>query len=149
LSDLRVDLVVPVLRLGAGPLSFDPVEHFVGARICDLLEPLLAGPVAARRLPSGTLVEVFPLRLPAGDGASIVLGRWGELGVGNMNGHLVLTVPRIAAGWVAASLGSGVLDVRELPGRMVAYTIALRPGLRAAWPLGSLGEIAVETPTLP
>ena len=59
-ADLRLDLVVPVLRLGA----FDPVEHFVGARIADLVEPLLSGPIGARRLRSGALVEVYPLRLP-------------------------------------------------------------------------------------
>lgn len=146
MSDLRVDLVVPVLRLGAGPFSFDPLEHFVGAKLCDLLEPVLAGPIAARRLPSGALVEVYPLRLPEGEGASIALGAWGELGFANAHGELVLTVPRATAAWVGSRLGAAVVDTRVIGGR-VQYTVSLRPGVRAGWPLGGLGEIAVETPS--
>ena len=140
-ADLRLDLVVPVLRLGA----FDPVEHFLGARIADLVEPLLAGPIAARRLRSGALVEVYPLRLPDGEGLGLPLGAWGEAGLANVDGRLVLTVPRAAARLVATALGRAVLGSTPCAGGF-ELVVELRPGLRAAWPLGSLGEIAFETP---
>ena len=141
-ADLRLDLVVPVLRLGA----FDPVEHFVGAKIADLVEPLLSGPIGARRLRSGALVEVYPLRLPDGEGAGIALGAWGELAFANVAGQLVLTVPRVSARWIGAALGGALVDARERPGGRAELTVAVRPGLRTAWPLGTLGEIALETP---
>ena len=141
-ADLRLDLVVPVLRLGA----FDPVEHFVGAKIADLVEPLLSGPIGARRLRSGALVEVYPLRLPDGEGAGIALGTWGELAFANVAGQLVLTVPRVSARWIGAALGGALVDARERPGGRAELTVAVRPGLRTAWPLGTLGEIALETP---
>ena len=111
-----------------------------------LVAPVLAGPIAARRLPAGALVEVFPLRLPAGEGAGITLGAWGELAFANVAGQLVLTVPRVSARWIGAALGGALVDARERPGGRAELTVAVRPGLRTAWPLGTLGEIALETP---
>jgi hypothetical protein len=35
MTDLRLNLVLTVLRLGAGPFSFDPIAHLVGAPIAE------------------------------------------------------------------------------------------------------------------
>jgi hypothetical protein len=148
MTDLRVNLVLPLLRLGVGPFSFDPIAHLVGAPIAELLEPVLAGAPVIRSPQNGPLVEVYPLRLPEGEGASLALGKLGEVGFQNVAGQLVLTVPRAAARWVTSRFGASVVDgPREvvLQGAPVAcLTVALRTGMRASWPMGELGEITLE-----
>lgn len=149
MSAIRVVLTLPVLRLGVGPFAIDPLEHLVGAKVSDLLGPLMTGPVTQRRTEAGVLVDVYPLALPEGEGATVPLGGLGELGFFNARGLLVLTVPAAAASWVAARLGAAVVERaegRSLDGRsrVVALTLRLHPGARAAWPLGGMGEVGVE-----
>jgi hypothetical protein len=148
MTDLRVNLVLPVLRLGAGPFSFDPIAHLVGAPIAELLEPVLAGDPVIRSPQNGPPVEVFPLRLPEGEGASLALGKLGEIGFQNVAGQLVLTVPRAAARWVTSRFGAAVVDgPREVVlegSRVACLTVALRSGMRASWPMGVLGEVGLE-----
>lgn len=149
MSDIRVNLTLPVLRLGLGPFAFDPLERLVGARIGDLLEPVMSGPVVVRPSVSGPAVEVYPLRLPEGEGASVALGQLGELGFANDRGRLALTVPLLASRWLAAHLGGAIVEgpiprVAEGGARVAAYLVVLRPGMRASWPLGALGEVGIE-----
>jgi hypothetical protein len=82
---IRVNLTVPVTRIGFGPFSIDPLEQLVGAKLSDLLESLLVGPVTRRPSAAGPAVEVYPLALPDGEGASIPLGAWGEVGFYNVS----------------------------------------------------------------
>jgi hypothetical protein len=148
MTDLRVNLVLPVLRLGVGPFSFDPIAQLVGAPIAELLEPVLAGPVLIRPQGAGPAVEIYPLRLPEGEGASLALGKLGELGFQNVGGQLVLTVPRAVARWVSSRFGASIVEgPREAVvegARIVCFTVALRSGMRASWPMGALGEFGLE-----
>ena len=148
MSDLRIDLVLPLLRLGVGPFSFDPIEHLVGAKVADLLAPLLSGPITIRRSEGHPDVEIYPLRLPDGEGASLSLGQLGELGFQNEGGQLLLRVPRPAARWVSSRLGASLVDgPREevVDGvRIACFTVSLCRGMRASWPMGSLGEVGIE-----
>jgi hypothetical protein len=147
---LHLDLTLPVLRLGAGPFSFDPLEQLLGARVSDLLQPLMRGPTSQRRTAQGVLVDLYPLALPEGEGASVPLGALGELGFFNEGGLLVLTVPALSVPFLVSRLGSAVVR-RSLPtlsadGRthLVDLGIQWRAGARATFPLGSWGEIGLE-----
>ena len=149
-SAIRVTRAMPVTRIGFGPFSFDPLEEMIGAKLVDLLEPLMVGPVARRPSVAGPAVEVFPLALPEGEGASIPLGQWGEVGFRNDRGLLVLTVPWGMAGWLRQKLGDAVVrgPVAGLSAdgtaRVAEAWVRLRPGMRAGVPLGALGECGVE-----
>jgi hypothetical protein len=151
-APLRVNVTLPVTRLGVGPFSFDPLEQLIGARVTDLLRPLLAGPVVRRASASGAAVEVYPLALPDGEGATIPLGHWGELGFRNDAGTLVLTVPWAMAAWLQERLGDarvrGPEPVAALEGgaRVAQVWVRPRPGTRATLPLGAIGECGLEAP---
>lgn len=149
-SAIRVNLTVPVTRLGFGPFSFDPLEQMIGAKLIDLLEPLMVGPVTRRPSMTGPAVEVYPLALPDGEGASIPLAQWGECGFHNDRGVLALTVPWSMAGWLRTTLGEALVRGPEagvsLDGtaRVARAWVRLRPGMRASVPLGALGEVGIE-----
>lgn len=147
---IRIDLTVPVTRIGFGPLSFDPLEQMIGAKLADLLEPLMVGPVSRRPSEVGATVEVYPLALPDGEGASIPLGQWGECGFHAEAGLLALTVPWSMAGWLRKKLGNALVRGPEAAGsldgtaRIAKAWVRLRPGMRASVPLGALGEAGIE-----
>ena len=147
---IRVDLTVPVTRIGFCPLSLDPLEQMIGAPLATLLEPLMVGPVTRRPSAAGPAVEVYPLALPDGEGVSIPLGAWGEIGVANARGLLVITVPWGMAGWLRERLGTAIVRGPEagvsLDGtaRVARVWVRLRPGMRAGVPLGAFGEAGVE-----
>jgi hypothetical protein len=149
-SAIRVNLTVPVTRIGFGPFSIDPLEQMIGAKLVDLLEPLMIGPVTRRPSATGPAVEVYPLALPDGEGASIPLARWGEVGFYNEGGLLALTVPWSMAGWLRDKLGSAIVRGPEAglsldaTARVANAWVRLRPGIRASFPLGALGEVGVE-----
>ncbi len=147
---IRVNVTLPVTRVGFGPFSFDPVEQMIGAPVADILESLMTGPVTRRPSATGPAVEVYPLALPRGEGASIPLGQWGEVGFRNEDGLLVLTVPMQARRWVQERLAEAIA-FGPVPGlssdgraRVVDYGLALHPGMAACMPLGALGEIGIE-----
>jgi hypothetical protein len=150
-SAIRVNLTVPVTRIGFGPFSIDPLEQMIGAKLADLLEPLMVGPITRRPSITGPAVEVYPLALPDGEGASIPLAQWGEVGFYNEAGVLALTVPWAMAGWLRQRLGEAVVRGPEagvsLDGtaRVAKAWVRLRPGMRASMPLGALGEAGIET----
>jgi hypothetical protein len=147
---VRINLAMPVTRIGFGPFSFDPLEQMIGAKLADLLEPLMVGPVTRRPSEAGPALEVYPLALPPGEGASIPLGQWGDLGFRNDAGLLVLTVPFGMAGWLRQKLGDAIVRGPEAglsvdgTARVAEAWVRLRPGMRASVPLGVLGEAAVE-----
>ena len=149
-QDLNIDLTLPVTRIGVGILSFDPVEQAIGAPVAHVLEPLMRAPALRRPSAAGPAVNVYPLRLPDGEGLSVPLGQWGDLGFANKRGLLVLTVPLQAAGWVRQRFGDAVVEgPREAlssdgTARVAHFAIRLRAGMRAGIPLGMLGEVGVE-----
>lgn len=150
MKPLQLRLTLPCLRLGFGPFAIDPLEQLVGARLSDLLGSLMTGPMLQARSAAGTLVDIYPLAVPDGEGATIPLGAWGELGVANEGGLLLLTVPAAVAPFLAARLGSALdrppQPVLALDGcsRVVLLRVRLTKGARAVFPVGSLGELAVE-----
>lgn len=149
-GEIRVNLVMPVSRIGFGPFSIDPVAQLIGAPLTDILESLMTGPTFRRPSAVGPAVEVYPLALPDGEGASVPLGAWGEIGFHNEGGLLVLTVPLQAGPWVEQRFGDAVMRGPEqglsLDGtaRVARYWVRLRAGMRAGFPLGALGEVGVE-----
>ena len=148
--DLCIDLTLPVTRVGIGIFSFDPVEQFIGAPVLHFLEPLLRAATYKRPSAAGPAVEVFPLRLPEGEGLCVPLSQWGELGFANKRGLLVLTVPSQAAGWVQQRFAGAIVEgpregmSSDGTARVAHFAIRLRPGMKAGIPLGILGEVGVE-----
>ncbi len=149
-ADLRFDLVLPVLRFGVGIFAIDPVEKLIGAPLSEILSSLMRAPTYQRPSASGTSVEVYPLALPDGEGATVPLGQFGELGFANRSGMLELTVPLRAAGWVEQRLAGAMVEPRRQglssdgASIVATYLLRLRPGMTAGVPLGALGELAVE-----
>jgi len=146
---IRVDLSVPVTRVAMGPFSFDPVEQMIGAKLVDLLEPLMVGPVRTEASPAGAPVDVYPLALPDGEGASIPLGKWGECGFYNDGGLLEITAPWATGPLLRSRLGDALVlgpeagvggDGRT---RVVRAWVRLSAGLSAAVPAGGLGEVRI------
>ncbi len=147
---IRVDLTLPVTRVGVGVFSFDPLEQMLGKPVLHFLEPLMAGRMSLRPGQGGRAVEVYPLALPDGEGAVLPLGTWGEAGFRNDGGLLVVTVPWAAAAWMRTRLGEALVRGPEAAvssdgsARVAEVWLRLRPGMRAVLPLGSLGEAGVE-----
>ena len=147
---IRVNLTLPVTRLGFGPFSFDPIEQMIGCPVAELLASLMTGPTYRRPSAAGPAVEVYPLALPRGEGASVPLGQWGEIGFANEDGLLALTVPWGMAGWLQSKLGESLVRGPE-PGlsqdgtaRVALALVRVRPGMAAGFPLGALGELGLE-----
>ena len=147
---IHLRLVLPAARLGFGVFSIDPLAEVIGAPVADILESLMTGPVTQRPSQAGPAVDVYPLALPDGEGLTIPLGRWGELGFRNESGLLVLTVPLPAAQWVQRKLTSSIvrgpdhLLSADRTSRVARFWLRLQPGMSAAFPLGMLGEIGLE-----
>ncbi len=148
---IHIDLALPVTRVGFGPLSFDPVEQFLGAPVSHFLEPLLRAPRFRRPSQAGPAVEVYPLRLPEGEGLSVPLGQWGELGFANKRGLLLLTVPWQVQGWVTQRFAGAIIEgprqgtSADGQAYVAHFAIRLRAGMKAGIPLGALGEVGIES----
>lgn len=99
--------------------------------------------------PTGPAVRLYPCALPDGEGVSVSVNQYGQIGFHNDRGLLVLTVPLAAVDWVLARFSA---HVHHGPARRVCHEgatvadfwIRLTPGARAALPLGALGELAIE-----
>jgi len=149
--DLCIDLTLPVTRVGIGIFSYDPVESFLGAPVSHFLEPLLRAPRFRRPSQAGPAVEVYPLRLPEGEGLSVPLGQWGDLGFANKHQLLVLTVPWHVKGWVeqrfAGAIVEGPRQGTSADGQafVAHFVIRLRAGMKAGIPLGALGKVGIES----
>ena len=147
---IRFNLILPTARLGFGPLSFNPIEQAIGAPVADILESLMTGPVTHRPSQAGPSVDVYHLALPDGEGLTLPLGRWGELGFFNRMGELILTVPLPAANWIQSKLASAIVHgpdyllSQDGTARVARFGLRLQPGMSASFPLGVLGEIGLE-----
>ncbi len=147
---IRFNLVLPSARLGLGPFAFDPIEQAIGAPVADILKSLMTGPVTQRPSQAGPAVDVYTLALPDGEGLTLPLGRWGEIGFFNREGILVLTVPLPAASWIQRKLASAIVRGPEQllsqdgTARVARFALRLQPGMSAAFPLGMLGEVGIE-----
>jgi hypothetical protein len=147
---IHFGLTLPVTRFGVGPFSFDPVEQAIGAPVAELLDSMMTGPVRRRPSAAGPAIDVYPLALPEGEGVSVPLGPFGELGFKNDGGLLELTVPRRAEAWILGRVPSAIARGPEhgqsLDGtaRISRFWLQLTPGMRAAMPLASFGEIGIE-----
>ena len=125
---IRVNLTLPVTRLGFGPFSFDPIEQVIGCPVAELLESLMTGPSYRRPSAAGPAVEVYPLALPPGEGATVPLGQWGEVGFANHDGLLELIVPLGVAGWLRDKLGTALVAGPDV-------TCRRSPGMRPRGPI--------------
>ena len=146
---IHIDIALPVCRIGVGVFSFDPVEQFLGAPISHFLEPLLRAPRFRRPSKAGPAVDVYPLRLPQGEGLGVPLNQLGELGFANKHGLLILTVPWHVKGWVeqrfAGAIVEGPRQGTSADGQayVAHFAIRLRAGMKAGIPLGALGEVGI------
>ena len=147
MTDIRLDLTVPVLSFGFGAFTLDPVTSLLGCSLESIVESLLVAP-PFREARGGGTVDVYPLALPDGEGASLPLGRFGQAGFQNAGGLLVLHVPPVLRTVVvrrAAGLLEGpVEDVRFEGAPAVRVALRLRPGLGFRVPLGGLGEVGLH-----
>lgn len=149
-APILVNLTLPVTRIGFGVFSIDPVEQMIGMPIAEILASLLRAPVFKRPSEAGVAVDVYPLALPDGEGAIVPLGRFGDLGFKNVQGLLLLTVPLQASGWVqqrfAGAIMRGPVQGPSSDGSALVahFAIRLRAGMKAAFPLGMVGEVGVE-----
>jgi len=137
--------------MGFGPLSFNPIEQAIGAPVADILESLMTGPVTQRPSQAGPAVDVFPLALPDGEGLTVPLGRWGELGFRNEAGLLVLTVPLPAESWIQRRLSGSIergpehLLSQDGTARVARFWVQVAPGMTVGILLGVLGELGIES----
>ncbi len=156
-GDLSIafDLTVPVTKMGFGPFAIDPVAHFLGAPLIEILDSLLRSKPYQCPGAQGVAVDVFPLMLPEGEGASIDLAQFGEIGLANEDGLLRLTVPQSVEGWVGPRFGEAVVSgpMRGPASNggvavVSVFHLRLQPGMKASLPLGMLGEVGVEAACL-
>ncbi len=150
---LRCNLSLPSTRVRLGPFSFDGLEALLGVSLAQILDPLMPAPPFTRRNEQGAELEVYPLAIPDGEGITIPVKRWGELGFRNYRGYLVLILPTALselmreqlAQEIAARRAAGPRPARGSDGGLVVeFAIALRPGMRKAIPLGQYGELGIE-----
>lgn len=92
-TPLRVELLVPVLRLG--PIAMD-LRHIGGVTLSDVLAPVLDG---TKRREGDT--TVWPLAIPDGITVQLPLP-FGRFGVGSQRGRLVVEAPPAFAGAMTA-----------------------------------------------
>jgi len=149
-GEINFQLTLPVTRFGFGPFSVDPVEQLLGCSIAHLLEPAMTAPMFQRPSAAGPTVNVYPLNLPVGEGLSIRLGQFGELGLFNDRNLLRLSVPWSASSWIQQRLAPHIVHGPEEglsadgAARVAHVWIVLRQGMRAVLPIKGLGELGVE-----
>lgn len=150
---LRVNLTVPSPSVRIGPFAIDALKTLIGTDLGEILSPMLIGPRKTRTLPTGGVVDVYPLAIPDGEGLSIPLRLFGEVGFRNMQGFLVLILPAGLAEVVREQLASEIANKMAAGPRITTggsggivaeFAVRLVPGMRKAIPLGGVGEIGLE-----
>lgn len=150
---LRVNLTVPTTTMRIGPIAIDGLKALLGVDLGEVLAPLMIGPRHPRALPSGAVVDVFPLALPEGEGLTIPIRMFGEVGFRNQQGFLVLILPVGLAELVRAELATELSNRTaagprivhgEAGGIIAEFAVLLTPGMRKAIPLGGVGELGLE-----
>lgn len=149
---LRVNLTAPTTGVRLGPFAFDGLKALIGMDLADALAPLMVGPRTQRTMPNG-VVDVYPLAIPDGEGLTIPIKLFGEIGFYNLRSLLVLVVPVAAMDVVSAQLAAEIaagdaagprVRVGSSGGTVAEFAVRLKPGMRKAVPLGSSGELGVE-----
>ncbi len=149
---LRVNLTVPMTAVSLGPIAFDGLKAVIGMDLADVLTLLMIGPRTQRPVLGG-VVDVYPLAISDGEGLSVPIKLIGEIGFYNLKSPLVRFVPVAAmdvvraqhAVEIAASEAAGLLLRAGVSGGTVPdFAVRLKPGMRKAVPLGTLGELGVE-----
>lgn len=138
---MRVEVLIPAMRKGFGGFTLDPVAAVLGGSLESLLGSLVEGRIAQDVVLDGVpgKVDIVPLALPPGAGVSFpIRAAQGDLGFYNRDGHLVLIVPNMAAGWVMQGLREDLAAGRAYGPHVVAserqglnaeFAIAVVPGL--------------------
>ena len=149
---LRLNLTVPTTAVRVGPFAFDGLKALLGVDLADLLSSLMIGPKVQRPVLGG-VVDVYPLAIPDGEGLTIPIKLFGEIGFYNLRSLLVLVVPVAAMDVVSAQLAAEIaagdaagprVRVGSSGGTVAEFAVRLKPGMRKAVPLGGLGEMGVE-----
>ena len=149
---MRVNLTVPTTAVRLGPFAFDGLKALVGVDLAEVLSSLMIAPKFQRPVLGGG-VDVYPLAIPDGEGLSIPIKLFGEIGFYNLHSALVLVVPVATIDVVTAQLAAEIaagdaagprVRVGSCGGHVAEYAVRLKPGMRKAVPLGSFGEIGVE-----
>ena len=146
---LRINLTLPSMKIGFGPLSYNPLKEMLGFDPREALASLLCSEPYIRTT-GGAAIEVFPLAIAPGMGASISLGGLGKFAVANDRGLVALTVPARASQWLQDRAGGllveGPTPVEDDYGvhQVSVAWVRLSPGTRVGLPLGLLGELGLE-----
>ena len=150
---LRVNLTVPTTTVRLGPVAFDGLKMLLGVDLAELLEPMMVAPRLQRPTPSGGMLDVYPLAIPEGEGLTVPLRSFGEIGFRNLAGFLILILPPAVAEVVEKQLAAEIRDklaagprliTGETGGIVAEFAVRLMPGMRKAIPLGGVGEIGLE-----
>jgi hypothetical protein len=80
---MRVNLTVPTTAVRVGPFAFDGLKALLGVDLADLLSSLMIGPKFLRPVLGG-VVDVYPLAIPDGEGLTIPIKLFGEIGFYNL-----------------------------------------------------------------
>ena len=150
---LRCNLSLPSTRIRLGPISIDGVEALLGVSLAQVLDPLMPAPRFSRTTEAGGEVDVYPLAIPDGEGATVPVKHLGPVGFRNFKGYLILILPAGLAEVMREQLAdeirnkraAGPRPIRDPDGSLaVEFAIALRPGMKKVVPLGSFGELGIE-----
>lgn len=147
-APILLDLVVPRTKVSLGAFVFDPVAQLLGRPLREILEPICAAPPTERNTNLG-IHDVFRISVPPRDSVSVSFGTLGELGLGNQDGLLVITVPSAAALLLRPQLQHKLVKDEVVPKRgslveVSRLTCKLTRGDRVGIPLGRAGELGVE-----
>ncbi len=80
---MRINLTVPTTAVRVGPFAFDGLKTLLGVDLGDLLSSLMIGPKYQRPVRGG-VVDVYPLAIPDGEGLTIPIRLFGEIGFYNV-----------------------------------------------------------------
>ena len=72
---LRCNLSLPSTRIRLGPIAIDGMEALLGVSLVQVLDPLMPEPRFTRTNEAGGEVDVYPLAIPDGEGASVPVKR--------------------------------------------------------------------------
>ena len=146
---LQLNVTVPITEVAFGVFKVDPFKALVGIGLQEILEPLTTGPEQPATNSNGKPARLYPCVLPDGEGISIGLGQFGEVGFKADDGLLVVTVPAMLADELLAHVFEEdlVFDtdrVHPSGAKVVDIGLTMKPGQRVSIPLSMFGELVIE-----